>query len=72
MSRVTSSYTAVYNVLRQAQEKFGRNLSIAEAEKCLERTPGLTFPLGSTFDEVFHKLQYWQLVKIDRYCIHVI
>ena len=62
---VTSSYTAVYNVLLKAQEQFGRSLKITEVEECLERTPGLVFAPGTTFDSVLNKLQNWQLVEID-------
>lgn len=69
---VTSSYTAVYNVLLQAQEKFGRSLKITEVEECLERTPGLAFAPGTTFGKVLNKLQHWQLVEIDGDFIRVI
>lgn len=69
---VTSSYTAVYNVLLKAQEKFGRSLKITEVEECLECTPGLVFAHGTTFDSVLDKLQRWQLVKIDGTSVHVI
>ena len=69
---VTSSYTAVYNVLLQAQERFERRLKITEVEECLECTPGLVFPPGTTFDNILHKLQRWQLVEIDGLFVHVI
>lgn len=69
---VTSSYTAVYNVLLNAQQKSGGKLKITEAEECLERTPGLVFGPGTTFDKVLHKLQRWQLVEIDGLFVHVI
>lgn len=69
---VTTSYTAVYNVLRIAQENLGRSLYMREVEECLERTPGLVFPSGTTFDKVLHKLQRWQLVEIDGFSVRVI
>lgn len=63
--RASSSYTVAYNALLNAQKRARRRLRIQQVWHCLESTPGVVFPPGTTFDKILGKLETWQLIKID-------
>jgi hypothetical protein len=53
-----------HEVLYKAQEDQGSPLAFDLAKARLQMTPGLAFAPGTTFDDVFERLQNWRLIEI--------
>ncbi len=63
--RKPSSLIKAHQSLYQAQEKKGRFLTYDEAERRLGRTSGIIFSPGTTFEDVFQKLENYNMIFRD-------
>ena len=69
---VRSPYTVAYGVLRDAQRRFNRRLTIAEVQEFFESTPEVVFAPRTTVQEALSKLQRWQLVNVEDQLVDVV
>jgi hypothetical protein len=60
-----SSLTLAHKVLLAAQNQNGSFLPLDLAERKLQGTPGIIFSPGTTFIDVCHKLESYDLVRMD-------
>jgi len=63
-----SAWTVAYDAIAAK----GKEMTIAEAKRCIEVTPGCRFPATVTLDDVLSKLQTWRLLLIENDIVKVL
>jgi len=67
-----SPYTVGYTVLRDAQRRVNRRLTVSEVQEFFESTPEIVFAPGTTIQGALSKLQRWQLVNVEGQLVEII